>query len=461
MPENTPVTSAHHDAAAPTETERHPRGGVLSPAYLATTLGTVAVIVLVAFETMAVITVMPDVSDALDGRQLYALGFAAPLASGVVGMVLAGMWSDRRGPGVPLLVALTVFSAGLLLAGVATSMEMFVAGRFLQGLGGGASNVVLYVLVGILYPGRLQASLFAAYAAAWVLPSFFGPLLAAWVSETFSWRWVFIGTVALVVVVMLVLARRALSVPRPDGAPMHDSLRPLWWALLAAAAVVGVRLLDVAVVSLACAAVVLLALSRLLPSGALALRRGLPSVISTRGLLAGSFFTAQAYVVLLLEEQWDIDATTAGFVLAAVGVVWWLGSTAQARVATMPHPRAMTLGTTLLAISLAVLTLTIALDWSPWVAAVVFVVAAGGMGFAYPRTSVAMLHLSTDADRGGNSAAINAADSMGAALSIAVAGLALSSAEAAGTDPFVPVYALTAVLAAVSLVSARRTGVPS
>jgi predicted MFS family arabinose efflux permease len=317
------------------------------------------------------------------------------------------------------------------------------------------------VMVGLLYPARLQASLFAAYAAAWVLPSFFGPLLAAWVSEAFGWRWVFIGTVALVAVVTLALARRALSVPRPEGAPMHSSLRPLGWAVLAAAAVVGVRLIDQAVVSLACVAVVLFALAQLLPKGSLRLGRGLPSVMSARGLLAGSFFTAQAYVVLLLDEQWGISATTAGFVLAAVGVVWWLGSTVQARNPNMAHHTAMTAGTALLSASLLLMTAVIAFDLNVWLAAVAFVAAAGGMGFSYPRTSVAMLALSTDVDRGSNSAAINAADSMGAALSIAVAGLVMALAESADVAPFVPLYLLTAALAVLSLVAARRTAVPS
>lgn len=433
------------------------KGGVLSPKYLATTLGTVAVIVLVAFETMAVITVMPDVSDALDGRRLYALGFAAPLASGVIGMVLAGMWSDRAGPGKPLLAALAVFAAGLLVAGVAPTIEVFVAGRFLQGMGGGASMVVLYVLVGILYPARLQASLFAAYAAAWVLPSFFGPLLAAAVSDAFGWRWVFIGTVVLVAAVTAVLARRALSVPRSEGAPMHASLQPLWWALLAAAAVMGVRLFTQPVAALACAVVVLFALAKLLPAGTLRLGRGLGSVISTRGLLAGSFFTAQAYVVLMFEEQWGMDATTAGFVLAAVGVVWWLGSTVQARNSEKAHVVVMSAGTAVLSASLVAMTAVIGFDASQWLAALAFVVAAAGMGLAYPRTTVAMLAFSSDADRGSNSAAINAADSMGAALSIAVAGLIMGVAEAADVAPFVPLYAFTAALAVVSLVAARRT----
>ncbi|QCC78384.1 MFS transporter [Nocardioides daphniae] len=148
---------------------------------------------------------------------VYALGFAAPLASGVVGMVAAGMVSDRRGPAMPLLVALTVFGAGLLLAGAATSMELFVAGRVLQGLGGGAATVVLYVVIGLIYPTTLQASVFASLAAAWVLPSLFGPAVAAVIADAFGWRWVFLGTVVLVALVGVGLARRVLGLPKPSS----------------------------------------------------------------------------------------------------------------------------------------------------------------------------------------------------------------------------------------------------
>ena len=78
------------------------RRGILSSAYLATTVGMFGLIAFVAFEAMAVTTVMPSVARDLDGLALYALSFAAPLASGVVGMVGAGMWSDRAGPRGPV-----------------------------------------------------------------------------------------------------------------------------------------------------------------------------------------------------------------------------------------------------------------------------------------------------------------------------------------------------------------------
>ena len=89
---------------------------LLGPAYAATTIGMFALIAFVAFEAMAVTTVMPTVARELDGVSLYALSFAAPLASGVVGMVAAGMWSDRRGPVTP-----AAGGAGAVLARAASS----------------------------------------------------------------------------------------------------------------------------------------------------------------------------------------------------------------------------------------------------------------------------------------------------------------------------------------------------
>ena len=149
----------------------------------------------VAFEATAVTTVMPSVAAQLDGVGLYALSFAAPLASGVVGMVAAGGWSDRRGPIAPLVLALVLFASGLVVCGLAPSMEVLVAGRVLQGLGGGALTVCLYVLVGLIFPAVLQPAIFTSFAAAWVLPTLFGPALAAYVAHVAGWRWVFLGVV--------------------------------------------------------------------------------------------------------------------------------------------------------------------------------------------------------------------------------------------------------------------------
>lgn len=163
--------------------------GILQVPYALTTVGTWSLVFLAAFESLAVTTIMPIVTADLDGRGLYALAFSSTLAAGVVGMVAFGSWADRRGPAVPLLASVCIFALGLALAGTATAMPVFVAGRFLQGLGAGGETVALYVLVAAVYPAGLHIKIFGAFASAWVLPSLVGPFAAGLVADALSWHW--------------------------------------------------------------------------------------------------------------------------------------------------------------------------------------------------------------------------------------------------------------------------------
>ena len=140
---------------------------------------------------------MPSVSADLHGRAWFSAAFSATLAASVVGMVAGGLWSDRSGPRLPLLASVAVFAGGLLLAGLAPGIELFVAARFLQGLGAGAMTVALYVVVARIYAPIDHPRIFGAFAAAWVIPSMVGPSVAGVVLEAFGWRWVFLGVVAL------------------------------------------------------------------------------------------------------------------------------------------------------------------------------------------------------------------------------------------------------------------------
>lgn len=430
---------------------------IFSGPYLSTTIGAFAMIVLVAFESMAVTTVMPEVARVLDGQALYATAFAAPFASGVVGMVAAGMWSDRSGPGKPLLVAFAVFSAGLAVCALAPSMEVLILGRILQGLGGGASTVVLYVLVGLIYPSRLQPPVFALFAAAWVLPALFGPYLAALIADAVGWRWVFGGTVFVVagaVLLLIPVVRRTDMVGVAEAEPATGRLL---LAVLAAAAVLGVELLaDWWPLALACAGIALATLTRLLPAGALVLRPGLPAVIATRGLLSASFFTAEAYIVYVLQEKWGMTAAAAGVALTCVGIIWALGSQAQARTKNVSDSTAMTAGSLVVLVGLTLIAVTVWIEPPAWTAIAMYVLAGAGMGYGYPRTGVAMLAASSDADRGFNSSALSIADSLGAALGLSLAGL-LFAASKETTDPFGAVYTFAAVVAVLTVLAAART----
>ncbi len=453
---------------APT-TER--QDTVLSRGYALTTVGTVALVFFAAFEALAVTTVMPQVARELDGVHLYAISFAAPLATGIVGMVVCGIWSDRRGPVPPLYASVVLFALGLLVCGLAPTMEILVAGRLVQGLGAGALTVGLYVVVGQVYPARLQPSIFAGFAAAWVLPSLFGPSIAAFIAHQWGWEWVFLSVVALVGVATAFVVPSLLGLRgRPEPTDERVPVGRLGWAAVAAVAVLSLDLIGSRpglglLFAAAAVAVVLVSVRRLVPLRTLTAARGLPSVVLTRGALGASFFCAEAYLPFVLQDHWGLSTGRAGLALAAAGVCWAAASQVQARLGTrLTDERAMAVGTALLAAGAILSLVATGGRLHPIVLVVGYAVAAVGMGTAFPRTSVAMLRHSTERDRGFNSSALSIADSLGAALALALCGVtfaAVNRADGSGVlgDPFAAVFSVSVAWAVVAHLASRRTPV--
>jgi MFS family permease len=463
-----------HDATA----------GILQRPYLLATAGACALVFLAAFESMAVTTIMPLVSRDLDGAGLYALAFAGPLATGVIGMVAAGNWADRRGPAAPLYASVALFAAGLLIAGTALSMQMLVAGRLVQGLGGGAMTVALYVVIARVYPARLHAQVFAAFSAAWVIPSMIGPFAAGVVAELSSWHWVFLGVVGLVVpaLAMILPAMRGVrSTPdareagssepgspkagageaKPGGADVPWAFGRMGWAALAALAVLGLNLSGqlpgvgwmIAAVALVIA---MLAVRPLVPRGTLGAHRGLPSVILMRGVASAAFFGTEVYVPYLLTERYSFSPAFAGLALTGSAIAWAAASAVQGRMGSrLGNALAVKIGSALVLGSVVIVLVTTVLAWPAGVAIAGWLFAGAGMGLMYPRLSVMTLALSKPEDQGFNSSAMSISDSLGGALSLAVTGLVFSALTTTAGS-FAGVFVLTSAIAVVGLVIAPR-----
>jgi predicted MFS family arabinose efflux permease len=206
---------------------------------------------------------------------------------------------------------------------------------------------------------------------------------------------------------------------------------------------------------------VLVAVRPLTPRGTLVAGRGLPSVIGTRGLMSAAFFCGQAYIVLVLQQRWDLSAGQAGIALTVVGLVWASASQLQARLRHhLTSERAMLIGTVMLLGAGILLWVVVWQHWSAWLAGGAFVIAGAGMGLGFTRTGVAMLAASSNADRGFNSSALSIADSLGAALALSLCGIGFTAATAAGRDPFLAVFGVGILCAAVAVVTASRTPCP-
>jgi len=191
--------------------------GLLDPRWRGLTIGLVLNVTFVAFEALAVATIMPLVAQDLSGLTLYGWVFSAFLLADLAGIVVAGELADRHGPGVPFGIGLVLFVVGLLAGGLAPAMPVLVAARAIQGFGAGAIPAAAYVVIGRTFPEALRPRMFAILSTAWVVPGIAGPALAAFVGDHVGWRWVFLGLLPLVVTAGGLAYREVRKVPGHPG----------------------------------------------------------------------------------------------------------------------------------------------------------------------------------------------------------------------------------------------------
>ena len=439
---------------------------LLQRQHLPFAVGAVGLVTLGAFENRAVMTVLPTVAERLGGLWLFGAASAAPMISFVLATAVAGTWADRRGPLQPLHAGLGLFVLAQATMGMAPSMPVFVAARLGGGLAEGLIDVGLVVLMARALPEELRAKVFAAFAAAWVLPSVLGPALAGVIAEHLGWRAVFLLAVALVVPTTAMLrpamARTRATLPTPSRWT-PDERRGVGAAGLVAVALalltVGGSLLTRsgslpllgAAASLAGLLVLAPSLRAVLPDGVLTLSRGIPTVIALRGLVAAAFGLVGAFIPLMLTTVHGFRPATAGISLTVTGLFWALGSQVHglSRVqASVPPVRRLRIGFGLIAAGVAGPAL-LSLQAAPmWLGLSLWAVAGTGMGLSSPTLSTHLLSLSPTESQGRYTAASNLAGSVAQSLALGAAGALI-----AWQAPTLPGWAFAAVMAAGGLVA--------
>ena len=459
---------------APAELSSSP-GGVFDPAYALVSLALVALITVIAFEGMAVSTAMPAAARELDAVRSYGLAFSVMLTTQLLGIVLAGVWCDRSGPLPSLYLGQALFAVGCGVCGSATGFGVFLAGRGVAGLGAGLIIVAGYVVIGRAYPESLRPKVFSVISAAWVLPSLLGPPISAWVTTTFSWRWVFWLVVVPVIVAMVAVVARRGQIRAADagveasGRDHRAHARAAWSGVLIAASAGalqwGTHDLELqwsvqGVVALVGVAGVAATAPLLLPRGTWLMRRGLPSVMVSRFLLTCSFFGTITYIPLMLVNERGLSLGAAGTILAVGSLGWSAGSWVQGRDRwSGRRHRLVSVGGALLTGGLLTVVAVTHFGWNPYLVAVALVACGTGMGLGTASLSVLSLMLTAPADHGSTSSSLQLADVLGSVLGIAAAGAVFAALHTtAGQD--VPVYvAMWLGLSAVSalvVVAGRR-----
>ena len=425
------------DAARTSTTTTSPAGGIWSPAHRQLTVGLVLAVTFVAFEALAIATILPVVSRHLGDLRLYGWVFSAFLLASLIGIVVAGTLADRVPLGRPILAGLGLFALGLVIGGTAPTMAVLVAGRAVQGLGAGVVPAVAYVAISRCYPEESRPRMFAVLSTAWVVPGLIGPAVAALVAAAVGWRWVFLGLLPLVIAagVLVVLALRHVPPPASPGTAAVPYLAVLGVVAGAGAALASLSSGLVPVVAaggIAGAAVLAVSLRRLLPPRNLSARPGLAATIFSRSLVTCSFFAGDAYVPYAIVAVRHAPTAVAALALTASTLTWTAGSWVQARWIARYGPRRLVRpGECLVAIGLGVMCVVLLPSVSPELGIAAWAVAGLGIGTAYAPLSVTTLDRAAPGEEGRATSALQLCDVLGQAIGTGVAG-AIVGAAAAG-----------------------------
>jgi EmrB/QacA subfamily drug resistance transporter len=147
---------------------------------------------LAAADQTLLATATPVISRELGGlRDTTWLAVGYLLAS-VVMVPLYGRLGDHFGRRKVLGIAILVFALGSLACGLAPSLGVLIAGRVLQGLGGGGLMTLSQALIGEVVAPRLRARNQGYFAIIFTSASVGGPVIGGLVVHHASWRWLFL-----------------------------------------------------------------------------------------------------------------------------------------------------------------------------------------------------------------------------------------------------------------------------
>ncbi|WP_265445507.1 MFS transporter [Flexivirga meconopsidis] len=194
-------------------------------------------VALAAADTYVVVLALQDMMSGV-GLGVDALQKATPIISGfllgyIAVLPLIGRLADLVARQRILIGCLLLFVVGSAVTAISVDLSVMVAGRFLQGVGGGGLVPATLALVADLWPPGKRGTPLGVVGAVQEIGSVIGPLLGALVLAIGDWRMIFwLNTFAGLALAAAILVVGGHGAPSADDGPRV----PWWWSLLTAVA---------------------------------------------------------------------------------------------------------------------------------------------------------------------------------------------------------------------------------
>ena len=400
-----------------------------------------------AINIYVVTTIMPSIVADIGGLAYYAWNTTLFVIASIIGATLAVALADRHGGKGTYLLALGVFSVGSLVCANAGSMAWLLAGRSLQGLGGGVLVSLAYVLIRQVFDPVLWTRAMGLVSAMWGVATLSGPAIGGLFAQMGNWRAAFWSLLPVVLVLAgIVLAwlpkgsQSAAPARVPGGRLALLALSVLAISLASLSEERALQALGVGIGLLLAAWIVRMdrrAGLRLLPTGSYVPSRLRAIYLVMGALVIGS--TVEIFVPYFLQVVHGHTPLAAGYLTAVMAGGWSFGSMLSSGHHGAFGAACIRRGPLLMSASLVLLAWMLQsptgfVDGAGFAALCVGLVGVGlGIGLAWPHLLNALLTVAPAEEGALASASISTVQLYAMSLGAALAGLI---ANAAGlSDP--------------------------
>jgi EmrB/QacA subfamily drug resistance transporter len=181
--------------------------------------GVMLSMILASLDQTIVATAMPRIVEEFQGLSHLSWVFTAYMLASAVTVPIYGKLTDIFGRRTLLLVAIGIFLGGSMLSGLSQNMTQLIIFRAIQGVGAGAIMVNAFSIIGDLFPPAQRGKVQGLFGAVFGITSVAGPLLGGWLTDNFTWRWIFYVNVPVAIAAIVVIfAGMAAKINNPHEA---------------------------------------------------------------------------------------------------------------------------------------------------------------------------------------------------------------------------------------------------